>query len=452
MTGRFRPGWLEGHRVYVAALRRTDVVGIGHVLTEIDALVARLRDPARAAAMGVEPPRGVLLWGEPGLGKTLVARYMAASLGPGVPFFEVSADELTPERIRGSLRYLAEHHERSALYMDEIDTIGLHRDFPGAHDTETKLRLGALLASLDGLVSTAGPVVIASSNRPPESLDPALVRSGRLGFKVRFDAPNEQERIELFALFTRSIPTDPAIDWLHPARLTRGRTPADLRQLVDDAAGMALAEGRRRVDGEHVLAAIRRSGSIEPENSLNPITRSRMAVHESGHVAVSVALRGPDYCTAVRLGALGGTSSFGPEEINDGHLPDDEIRDRLTIGFGGVAAESAILGEGSLGGRSDVSQATGIALSRIMAGLTGDPAPLDLDHLGSHVSASLKEALAGAIVGPIAEARALAIAIVARNHEPIRQFAAALDAAGEMTGDTLRTAIDDAGFVAEAVR
>ena len=116
MSARFTPDWLEGHRVDVSTLRRTDIVGIGHVLAEIDSLVARLRDPARAAAMGVEPPRGILLWGEPGLGKTLVARYVAASLGSGeVPFYEVSADELSPDRIRGAMRYLAERHPRSSL-------------------------------------------------------------------------------------------------------------------------------------------------------------------------------------------------------------------------------------------------------------------------------------------------------------------------------------------------
>jgi cell division protease FtsH len=398
--------------------------------------------------MGVEPPRGILLWGEPGLGKTLVARYLAASIRADIPFYEVSADELTPERIRGALHYLSENHERSVLYLDEIDTIGMARDYVG-HDAETRLRLTALLAGLDGLVSTAGPVVIASSNRAPSFLDPALVRSGRLGFKVRFDPPDEDERIELFMLFARSIPTNHQIDWRQAARLTRGQTPADLRQLVDDAAGIALAAGRTEMDGDDVLAAIRRGGSIEPEDSIDSATRRRAAVHEAGHVAVCVAVRSSDYCTSVRLGPIDSASTFGAEDVDARHLPDDEILDRLAIAFGGIAAEVALLGHGSLGGRSDVSQATSAAMGRIACGLTGDTAPIDLDQLGVNVADSLKEALALAVAGPVANAKARAVSIVGRNHEAVRRFAAALEAAGELTGDELQAAIDQAGFVVE---
>jgi hypothetical protein len=165
-----------------------------------------------------------------------------------------------------------------------------------------------------------------------------------------------------------------------------------------------------------------------------------------------VALRGQGYCTAVRLGAVDAASAFGHEAIDVNHLPDDEIRDRLAIGFGGIAAEIALLGEGSLGGRSDVSQATGVAMGRFAAGLTDDPAPLDLDFIGSNVSAALKEALAAATTGPIAEARARAIAIVSVSIDPIRRFAVALEAAGELTGNQLRQAIEAAGFVVDVDR
>lgn len=114
--------WLEEHRVDVSRLAPEDIIGIGHVTAEVHGLVARLRDPQRAERMGVETPRGILFHGEPGLGKTLVARSVARALGDSVPFYEVSADELTPARIRGAIAYLARAHPRSVLYIDEIDS------------------------------------------------------------------------------------------------------------------------------------------------------------------------------------------------------------------------------------------------------------------------------------------------------------------------------------------
>jgi ATP-dependent Zn protease len=458
MTTRFRASWLEHHRVDVRTLRRADVVGIGHVLAEVDALVARLRDPARAAALGLEPPRGILFYGPPGTGKTLVARYAAAALGAEIPFYEVSADELTPERIRGTLRYLAARHPRSVLYADEIDTVGLARDHPD-HDPETRLRLTALLSALDGLLATPGPIVIASSNRDPRILDPALVRSGRLGYKVRFDTPDEDERVALFALFSRGIPGAEGIDWRHAARLTRERTPADLRQLVEDAAGLALArvgtgaglalppDAEPRLTDADVQAAIARSGWIEPQEDADPAFRRRLAVHEAGHTAVCVALRGPAWVYAVRLGPSEGETAYGREGIPRWQRPDGETRDGLVVAFGGIAAELALLGEGSPGGASDVAGATTAALERIGAGLTEDPAPLDLDQLGKNVAESVKASLARALVEQVRAARDRAIAIVAANVEPIRRFAAVLEAAGELTGDALQAAIAEAGFV-----
>ena len=454
MALRFTASWLESHRVDVSTLRRSDIVGIGHALAEVDALVARLRDPARAAAMGAEPIRGILLWGEPGNGKTLLARHAAASLSSGldgsgrVPFYEVSADELSPDRIRGAMRYLAKAHPRSVLYIDECDTFGMHRDYEG-HDSDTRLLLTATLAALDGLTATSGPVVIASSNRSPGFLDRALVRSGRLGFKIRFDAPDEDERVELFALFTRAIPCEPGINWRHAARLTRSKSPADLKQLIDDAAGMALAADRDAVAERDVLDAIRRDGQIEPGNSMGPETLHRVAIHELGHVAVCVALR-PGWVYSVRTGPWDGATAFGDEAIPREHKPDDETRDAMVVSFGGIAAEIAVLGEGTLGGRSDVSLATEAAIGRITAGMTDGPTPLDFDWLEKNVAESLKQARAVELVAQVQTARTLATAIVAANLEPIQRFAASLEAAGELTGEALDNAIAQADFVLAA--
>lgn len=444
----FSESWLEAHRVDVSTLRRTDIVGIGHVLGEADSLIARLRDPARAAAMGVEPPRGILLWGEPGLGKTLVARYLAASLGSGdgqVPFYEVSADELSPDRIRGALHYLADHHPQSVLYIDECDTFGMAREDFQSHDSGTRLLLTATLAALDGIATTAGPIVIASSNSAPAYLDRALVRAGRLGFKVRFDAPDEAERIALFALFTRSVPCEDGIDWQHAARLTLGKSPADIRQLVSDAGAIALAADRDVVAEQDVVDAIRRDGRIEPEDAVDEPSLRRIAVHEAGHVAVAEALR-PGWVYSVRIGADGGATAFGKEGVLNAERPDDEVRDAQVVGYGGMAAEIELLGEGSLGGRTDVSSATETALARIAAGLTDDAVAIDLDWLGRNVADSLKESHANALVAQLTAARIIAIAVVRANIEPIRRFSVLLEAAGELSGAALRRAVDEAAF------
>lgn len=398
--------WLDAHRVDVSKLGPEDVVGIGHVMAEVTGLIARLRDPGRAERMGVEIPRGILFYGAPGLGKTLVARHVARTLGDAVPFYEVSADELTPSRVRGALAHLAKVHPRSVLYIDEIDTFAMRRDY-GGHDSGSRLLLTATLAALDGLVPRAGPLLIASSNRPPVVLDPALVRAGRIGFKVRFDEPDEPEREELFRLFARDIPVDGQISWSDLAGLTRGSTPADLRQMVADAAGLAVADDRDALTNADLTAAIRRAGEVGPETGSASRDWRRSAIHEAGHVAVAVALRGPGWVRAVRLTDKGGATSIGQEDRQDIDVPDDEILDLIATKFGGVAAEEALLGSAGFGGIGDVSSATGLALKRYYAGTSGDPAPMDADGFGDPPPDSVKEAAADAVrkvLGPVAEA------------------------------------------------
>jgi cell division protease FtsH len=435
--------WLEAHRVDVSGLKREDIVGIGHVTTEIGNLVVRLREPERASAMGVESPRGILFWGAPGLGKTLVARWVAVALGESVPFYEVSADELTPARIRGALAELSRNHPRSVLYIDEIDTFGMARDY-GGHDPKTRLLLTATLAALDGLRPSGGPVVIASSNRSPGHLDVALVRSGRLGFKVAFDHPTEYEREALLRLFARRIPCAVRMGWRDAARLTRNSTPADLRQLMADAAGLALAAGRDRVRAADLRLAIRRSGRIEPEET---VLRDwpRMAIHEAGHVAVAVALRGPSWVYAVKLGVAGGATNVGDEERDSSDWPDDELVDTFAVGFGGLAAERLLLGSATEGSSADMSTITRRALDRFAAGLS-EEIPVAPEPFDKMLAESTKESMARAARSVIEEGQRRAGEIVAANEHAIRRFADVLVAAGELTGPSLFRAIGAAGF------
>lgn len=439
--------WLEGHRVSLAPLGRDAIIGLTHVMAELDSLVGRLEDHERARLLGAEPPKGVLFYGPPGVGKTLVARYLSGTLGAAVPLYEVSSDELTPDRLRGALRELATRGTRSVLYLDEIDQWALHRGDHHAHSPRTRLLLTAALAALDGLVPTTGPLVIASSNRSPAVLDPALVRSGRLGIHVHFDLPDEAERARLFAHFLVGRPIDGRPDTDRLARLTRGSSPADIRGMVDDAAGLALAAGRHAIADADLVAAVRRRGDVDPETALDdPERRRRSAVHEAGHVAACVRLRGPDWVYAVRLTAEGGQTDYGEEGVEIGERGDADARDAFIVALAGSVAEAAVLGEPSLGSSHDIAQVTALALARLASGLEPAFPPISLDALGVHVPETLRTAALAAITPVLVSAGDVAVRIVRDAHEPIRRFAGILERAGELAGADLVAAIEAAGF------
>ena len=330
MDEAFEVGWLEAHRLHLARpVARAEIVGIGHVMQALESLVGLLRDPARGAAMGARAPRGILLWGDPGVGKTLSARYLAGAVG-NLPMYEVAADELSPARVRGLFGHLAAAHARCILYLDEVDLIALNRSTE-LHSEGTRATLVALLAALDGLRDTAGPILVASSNRSPYELDPALLRAGRIGYHVRFGLPSAAERRELLEVFLRGRPLEPDVDPAALAAYALRATPASLAQAVDDAAGGAIARGAARIGQADLVVAIARAGEIEPEEGEGGSegARALAALHEAGHVAVAVALRGPAWVTRVRLDPRGGRSTVGSEDVPLEALPVSELRDRL---------------------------------------------------------------------------------------------------------------------------
>jgi ATP-dependent Zn protease len=246
------------------------------------------------------------------------------------------------------------------------------------------------------------------------------------------------------------VPAEPGIDWRHAARLTRDKTPADLRQMAEDAASLALGAGREAISAGDVVTAIRRDGRVEPEPAAAGEVRHRMAIHESGHCCVAVALRGAGWLYATRLGVNEGRTSVSDESVPDAMRPDDERRDAMTVAFGGIAAERAVLGEGSTGGTSDVSRASAIGLERIAAGLSDETTPIDLDLLGRNVSEGLKDELAADLAAQLEAARGIAAAIVGVNVDAIGRFAAILEVAGELTGDALAAAVQEARFRIDA--
>lgn len=451
MAGGFGAEWLERHRVRLGRpVARGDIVGIGHVLAEVDGLLGRLARPEEVARMGAELPRGVLLHGPAGTGKTLVARHIASCLGRGVPMWEVSADELSPARVRGLFRHLDATGGRSVLYLDEVDLVGMNRDW-GAHSPPTRASLAALLAGLDGLSQGApGTLVVAATNRHPAQLDPALVRAGRLGVHIAFGLPDQGERLELLRLFLRGRPVAAGLDLAPLAALGRGFTPARVRQAVDDATGLALAAGSPVVRAEDLARAIRRDGAVGPEGpGTDPGRLWRVCVHEAGHVAVAVAARGAGWVRRVTADDRRGETSLGDEGAPAEAVPADELLDRVAVAFGGAEAERALLGAASLGSGGDLEAATALAHGLLQHGLVGDLGPLALAALGRARGLAAPDRFALGALPVLGAARERARSVVDADGGAVRRFAERLrDAGGQLVEGALAEAIAEAGFAA----
>jgi ATP-dependent Zn protease len=443
--GTFSAHWIESHRVDADRMRDQPIVGIGHVQREIGSLLARLRNPQRVRDAGAEPPRGVLFWGKPGTGKTLTARHMALQLGQEVPFYELSSDELSPDRARSVLRFLADAHERAVLYIDEVDGFALDRDAP-QHTPTTRAVLVAFLAALDGLVETGGPLVIASSNRHPAFLDDALTRPGRLGFAVAFDFPDEDERVQLLELFAQGRPTDGPVDWRRLAQLARGQSPAGLKQALDDAFGLALADERAEISEADVLEALRRRGHIVPEFEMQDDDLRRICAHEAGHVAVAVALQGPAWVHAVDVSERGGVVHVGDEHDTVITVPDETLRTRVLIAYAGMAAERVLFGQMSRPSDDDVAQATDTLLNRVETGLDRHFPPLSPSAFEQRLAEAMRTRLLELAVQHAEEAQHVAAAIVESQRDGIQQFAEELFTERSLTGASLQEAIARAGF------
>jgi cell division protease FtsH len=355
--------------------------------------------------------------------------------------YEVASDEVSPDRARGMLAHLAQVGQ-SVLYIDEIDGFALDRDSQ-SHSEHTRAVLVAFLAALDGLRTTAGPVVIGSSNRMPFQLDEALLRAGRLGFHVEFDLPNEAERQALLVHFAAARRMSEGIDYQRLAQLSRSQTPADLRQSFDDALGLALAAGRDVVSEEDLLEALRRGGSIQPDPEEDDLDPWRAAVHEAAHAIVAAVLLGPGEVYTTRIGSVKGHTEIGPEQRPAGMVIGAELEAMLVITHAGSAAESELIGSVSLGGIRDISDTTGFALRLADAGLSEFP-PISADAMRPYWSDGLGSRLAEVVASLNERALARARQLVHEHRVPIEVLARRVEARVELAGDELQAALLEA--------
>ena len=355
-----------------------DVAGIDEAEEELVEVVDFLRNPGRYTRLGATVPKGVLLSGLPGTGKTLLARAVAGEAA--VPFFSISASEFIEaivgvgaSRVR-DLFTQAKAAAPAIVFIDELDAIGRARGssnaFGGGHD-EREQTLNQILTEMDGFSGTEGVIVIASTNRP-EILDPALLRPGRFDRRVTVNPPDQAGRRQILVVHTRGMPLGPDVDLDSLASSTPGMVGADLRNLVNEAA---LTAARRNHD-QVLLADFTDSLErivlgAERRIVLSPEERERTAYHESGHALLGMLQPGADPVRKISIiprGRALGVTFQSPSADRYGYTA-DYLRGRIVGALGGRAAEQLVYGEITTGAESDLEQATRIA--RQMAGRWG---------------------------------------------------------------------------------
>jgi cell division protease FtsH len=365
---------------YDASEQRTtfaDVAGIDEATDELAEIVGFLKEPERYRRLGGMIPRGVLLTGLPGTGKTLLARAVAGEAE--VPFFSLSASEFV-EMIVGvgasRVRDLFEQAKKDApaiIFIDELDAIGRARGagVMGGSNDEREQTLNQILTEMDGFTGAEGVIVVAATNRP-EILDAALLRPGRFDRRVAVSPPDQAGRRKILEVHTRSVPLGDDVDLGALAGSTPGMVGADLRNLVNEAALSAARRGHEKVKREDftdamekiVLGAARRIVLSEDD-------RRRTAYHESGHALLGMLEPGADPVRKVSIiprGQALGVTFQSPDADRYGYSQ-SYLLGRITGALGGSAAEELIYGEITTGAESDLEQATRVA--RQMVGRWG---------------------------------------------------------------------------------
>jgi cell division protease FtsH len=352
-----------------------DVAGVDEAKEELAEIVAFLKDPATHGRLGARMPKGVLLVGPPGCGKTLLARAVAGEAG--VPFFSISGSEFVELFVgvgAARVRDLFEQARRRApciIFIDELDALGRARNaapFAGGHD-EKEQTLNQLLVELDGFDPTSGLVLLGATNRP-EILDPALLRAGRFDRQVLVDRPDRRGRVAILEVHLKKVSVGTDVEPDAVAALTPGFTGADLANVVNEAALRATRRGATAVAMEDFTGAIERivAGLEKKNRLLNPRERTVVAYHEMGHALVARVLPGSDPVHKVSIiprgiGALGYTIQRPTEDRY--LMTREELENKIAVLLGGRAAEQLVFAHLSTGAADDLAKATDIARNMV---------------------------------------------------------------------------------------
>lgn len=357
-----------------------DVAGVDEAKQELSEIVDFLKNAKKFQALGAKIPKGVLLLGPPGCGKTMLARAIAGEAG--VPFFLISGSDFVEmfvgvgaSRVR-DLFDTAKANRPSLIFIDEIDAVGRQRGagLGGGHD-EREQTLNQLLVEMDGFDPNAGVILIAATNRP-DVLDPALLRPGRFDRRVVVDAPDARGRKEIFRVHLRGKPLEfdlneaereKAIESL--AQRTPGFTGADIANLVNEAALLAARRDKNRISMEEFDDSIDRviMGPERRSRMLTEAVRKRTAYHEAGHAIVSELLPNADPVSKVSIlprgMALGYTISLPTEDRYN--RTKSELEDAIAVFLGGRVAEMLVFGDMDTGAANDLDRATNMARAMV---------------------------------------------------------------------------------------
>ena len=351
-----------------------DVAGADEEKGELEEIVDFLKQPKRYIEMGARIPKGVLLVGPPGTGKTLLAKAIAGEAG--VPFFSISGSDFVEMFVgvgASRVRDLFEQAKKNApciIFIDEIDAVGRQRGagLGGGHD-EREQTLNQLLVEMDGFGVNEGIIMIAATNRP-DILDPALLRPGRFDRRILVGAPDVKGREEVLKVHTRNKHLSEDVDLKVLAKMTPGFSGADLENLTNEAALLAVRGGKSSIDMEDIEEAITRviAGPEKKSRVVSEYDRRITAVHESGHAVVSNVLEYADpvhEISIIQRGMAAGYTMNLPEEDRT-HTSKKQLKDKMVELLGGRVAEKLVIGDISAGAKNDIDRASHIARSMVM--------------------------------------------------------------------------------------
>jgi cell division protease FtsH len=351
-----------------------DVAGANEAKEELEEIVEFLREPERFTVLGGKIPKGVLLMGPPGCGKTLLARAVAGEAG--VPFFSISGSDFVEmfvgvgaARVR-DLFNTAKQRSPCIIFVDEIDAVGRHRGtgLGGGHD-EREQTLNQLLVEMDGFDGRKGVIIIAATNRP-DILDPALLRPGRFDRQVILDTPDLTGREAVLKIHAQDKPLAESVDLKVIARRTPGFSGADLANVMNEAALLAARRRRKDISMKELDEAVERvvAGPERRSRIINDREKRILAYHELGHAVVARYSPGSDPVHKVSIiprgrGALGYTLTLPDEDRYI--ITKDEILARIRVTLGGRSAEEVIFQHQSTGAEDDLQKATQLARSLV---------------------------------------------------------------------------------------